>query len=324
MNILITGGAGFIGSHLTKFHLEKGDNVVVIDNLITGSKENIKDFLKNKNFKFIKQDLLTLNFSSKIKWLTFNLDLIYHLASPASPNHHSPISYHTLAKETMLVNTQGTLKLLELAKKHQAKFLFASTSEIYGNPLEHPQKESYFGNVNPIGPRSIYDEAKRFGETIVSYYWNKENVDARIARIFNTYGPNMRIDDKRMIVNFIYQALKNQPITIYGDGKQTRSLCYVADLVEGLYKLITKKGTNKQVINLGNPQEHTVLEYAQIIKKLTNSKSKIIFKEPLPIDDPEKRCPDITKAKQILNWTPKVSLIDGLNKTINYFKKNIL
>ncbi|MGB9883346.1 MAG: UDP-glucuronic acid decarboxylase family protein [Microgenomates group bacterium] len=316
MKVLIVGGAGFIGSHLTKFHLEKKDDVVVIDNLLTGSYENIKDFLKNKRFQFINDDILTFNFSL----LTFNFDLIYHLASPASPNHHSPISYHSLPRETMLVNTQGTFKLLDLAKKHQAKFLFASTSEVYGNPLIHPQKETYFGNVNPIGPRAVYDEAKRFAETIVSYYWRKEKVDARIARIFNTYGPKMRIDDQRMVVNFIRQALKNEPITIYGSGKQTRSLCFIDDLVDGLYKLMTEKNTNQQVVNLGNPEEHTVLEYAQVIKKLTNSKSKIIFKEPLPVDDPEKRQPDISKAKKLLNWQPKTNLEDGLKITINYYK----
>ncbi|GIW64121.1 MAG: NAD-dependent dehydratase [Patescibacteria group bacterium] len=319
MNVLITGGAGFIGSHLTKLHLKKGDYVIVIDNLSTGSKNNINELLNNKNFKFIHNDVLTFDF----KLLNFNLNLIYHLASPASPNHHSLISYHHLAKETMLVNTLGTLKLLELTKKHQAKFLFASTSEIYGNPLIHPQKEPYFGNVNPIGPRAVYDEAKRFGETLTSYFWNKEKVDARIARIFNTYGPNMRIDDKRMIVNFICQALKDEPITIYGNGKQTRSLCFVDDLIDGLFKLMINKNTKSEVVNLGNPEEHTILEYAQIIKKLTNSKSEIIFKEPLPADDPEKRCPDISKAKKLLSWQPKVSLIEGLKKTINYFK-NIL
>ncbi len=316
MKVLIVGGAGFIGSHLTKFHLEKKDDVVVIDNLLTGSYENIKDFLKNKRFQFINDDILTFNFSL----LTSNFDLIYHLASPASPNHHSPISYHSLARETMFVNTQGAFKLLDLAKKHQAKFLFASTSEVYGNPLIHPQKETYFGNVNPIGPRAVYDEAKRFGETIVSYYWRKEKVNARIARIFNTYGPKMRIDDQRMVVNFICQALKNEPITIYGNGKQTRSLCFIDDLVDGLYKLMTEKNTNQQVVNLGNPEEHTVLQYAQVIKKLTNSKSKIIFKEPLPIDDPEKRQPDISKAKKLLNWQPKTNLEDGLKITINYYK----
>jgi len=319
--ILITGGAGFIGSHLTKKLLEKNYQVIVVDNLITGSEKNIKEFKNNKNFTFIKAnvikplDNLLGNFSK--------INFIFHLASPASPNHKSPISYHQLALETMLVNTVGTLALLKLAKKNQAKFLFASTSEVYGNPLVHPQDENYFGNVNPVGPRSVYDESKRFGETLTSYFINKKGVDGRIARIFNTYGPNMRIDDKRMVVNFIIQALKNKKITIYGDGSQTRSLCYVDDLVDGLIKLMFNKNTNGQIINLGNPKEHKVLEYAKIIKRLTRSKSKIVFEEELPIDDPIKRKPEIKKAKKLLNWEPKTDLIKGLKKTINYFKKII-
>jgi len=316
--ILITGGAGFIGSHLTKKLLEKNYQVIVVDNLITGSEKNIKEFKNNKNFTFIKADV--------IKPLKHNLpkiNYIFHLASPASPNHHSKISYHNLAFETMLVNTLGTLELLKLAKKHQAKFLFASTSEVYGNPLVHPQNEDYFGNVNPVGPRAIYDEAKRFGETLTSYFVKKENIDGRIARIFNTYGPKMRVDDKRMAVNFIIQALKNEPMTIFGDGNQTRSLCYVDDLVNGLIKLIFNENTKGEVVNLGNPEEHTVMEYAQIIKKLTQSRSKIIFEEKLPVDDPIKRRPDIKKAKKLINWQPKISLTYGLKKTINYFKKII-
>jgi len=317
MTVLITGGAGFIGSHLTKKLLEKNYQVIVVDNLLTGSEKNIRDCKNNKNFIFIKEDVIKpLNNLPRI-------DYLFHLASPASPNHHSPISYHKLALETMLVNTTGTLALLKLAKEHQAKFLFASTSEVYGNPLVHPQKESYFGNVNPLGPRAVYDEAKRFGETITSYFIRKENVDGRIARIFNTYGPNMRVDDKRMVVSFITQALKNKPLTIFGDGNQTRSLCYIDDMIDGLIKLMLNLNTKGEVINLGNPEEHRVLEYAKIIKKLTNSTSEIVFKEKLPVDDPIKRCPDIQKAKKLLNWQPKTSLTKGLEKTINYFK-NIL
>jgi len=314
MNILITGGAGFIGSHLTKKLLKNNYQVIVVDNLITGCEKNIEEFKNNKNFTFIKADV--------IKPLTDlpKIDYLFHLASPASPNHQSKISYHQLALETMLVNTTGTLELLKLAKKHQAKFLFASTSEVYGNPLVHPQNEGYFGNVNPIGPRAVYDEAKRFGETLTSYFVKKEGVDGKIARIFNTYGPNMRVDDKRMVVNFITQALKNEPITIFGNGKQTRSLCYVDDLVDGLIKLMFNKNTYGEVVNLGNPEEHTVLEYAKIIKRLANSKSEIVFFEELPPDDPQKRKPDISKAKKLLNWEPKIGLEEGLKKTICYFK----
>ena len=317
INILITGGAGFIGSHLTKKLLEKNYQVIVVDNLITGSEKNINEFKNDKNFTFIKADVIKpLGDLPKI-------DYLFHLASPASPNHHSKISYHQLGFETMLVNTLGTLELLKLAKKHQAKFLFASTSEVYGNPLVHPQNEDYFGNVNPVGPRAVYDEAKRFGETLTSYFVKKENVDGRIVRIFNTYGPKMRVDDKRMVVNFITQALTNQPITIFGDGSQTRSLCYIDDLVDGLIKLMFNKNTCGEVVNLGNPEEHTVLEYAQLIKKLTQSKSEIVFEEKLPTDDPIKRKPDIKKAKKLLNWQPKTSLTEGLKKTINYFKNII-
>jgi Nucleoside-diphosphate-sugar epimerases len=314
MNILITGGAGFIGSHLTKKLLKNNYQVIVVDNLITGCEKNIEEFKNDKNFTFIKADV--------IKPLTDlpKIDYLFHLASPASPNHQSKISYHQLALETMLVNTTGTLELLKLAKKHQAKFLFASTSEVYGNPLVHPQNEGYFGNVNPIGPRAVYDEAKRFGETLTSYFVKKEGVDGKIARIFNTYGPNMRVDDKRMVVNFITQALKNKPITIFGNGKQTRSLCYVDDLVDGLIKLMFNKNTYGEVVNLGNPEEHTVLEYAKIIKRLANSKSEIVFFEELPQDDPQKRKPNISKAKKLLNWEPKIGLEEGLKKTICYFK----
>jgi len=314
MKIIVTGGCGFIGSHLVKKLLEENHFVIAIDNLISGDIENINPFKNKKNFLFIKADVIfPLKNIPKV-------DAIFHLASPASPNHHSPISFHHLGLETMLVNTVGTLELLKLAKKFDAKFLFASSSEVYGDPLIHPQKENYYGNVNPVGARSVYDEAKRFGETLTFYFFKKENVNARIARIFNTYGPNMRIDDKRMVVNFIVQALKNQPITIFGNGKQTRSLCYVEDLVEGLIKLMFGKNTKGEVVNLGNPEEHTVLEYAKIIKKLTSSKSKIVFEEPLPQDDPKKRKPDIEKAKRLLGWQPKTSLKEGLKKTIDYFK----
>lgn len=327
MKILVAGGAGFIGSHLCQRLIKENHQVICVDNLITGSISNIKDLLQNKNFSFIKHDVikpLNLKATPPLASGGVKIDAIFHLASPASPNHHSKLSYHHLPMETMLVNSIGTLELLKLAEKYRAKFLFASSSEIYGNPLEHPQKEEYFGNVSPIGPRSVYDESKRFGETLTAYFWRKKNLDARIARIFNTYGPNMQKEDKRMIVNFIVSALTGKPITIYGDGKQTRSLCFIDDMIEGLIRLMFYPNTNRQVINLGSPEEHTILEYAQLVKKITNSKSKIVFSEKMPEDDPIRRKPDISKAKKILDWAPAISLKEGLKRTIAYFKNLIL
>ncbi|MCA9372426.1 SDR family oxidoreductase [Candidatus Woesebacteria bacterium] len=314
MQILVTGGAGFIGSHLCKKLLENGDTVYCVDNLISGSKHNIEALMQNPRFIFINHDVIqSLNIDVEI-------DQMYHLASPASPNHHSKISYHALALETMLVNTTGTLELLNLAKKHDAQFLFASTSEIYGDPEVHPQPETYQGSVHTTGPRSVYDEAKRFGETIISYFWREHNVNARIVRIFNTYGPNMLVEDKRMIVNFILQALADKPLTVYGDGSQSRSLCYVSDTVEGLMRLMNYPDTSQEIVNIGAQEEHTVLEYAHMIKKLTNSKSEIVMSEQLPEDDPKQRQPDIAKAKKLLNWEPTVTLEHGLQKTIEYFQ----
>lgn len=318
MNItaLIAGGAGFIGSHLCKKLLEKNYHVICVDNLITSSKNNIRSLIPEKKFTFIKQDIL-----KKIT-ITSKLDFVYHLASPASPNHHSPISYHSLPYESMMANTVGTDNLLKIAEKHNAKFLFTSTSEIYGDPLEHPQKETYYGNVNTTGPRSVYDEAKRFGETITFYYWSKKNVDARIARIFNTYGPTMHKDDMRMILLFIQQALTSKPITIFGDGTQTRSLCYVDDIVKGLIRLMEYPHTKGQIVNLGSTDEHSVYEYAKLIKKLTKSKSPIYFSEPLPENDPRKRKPDISKAIQLLGWKPEIKLEEGLICLIQWVKKS--
>ncbi len=313
--IIVTGGAGFIGSHLCERLIQDGHEVVCIDNLLTGSQENISSLRDNERFSFFHYDVI--NPLPDIS----SVDAIFHLASPASPNKHSSLSYLSHPLETMLVNTQGTLHLLELAEKHQAKFLYASTSEVYGDPLVHPQKEEYRGNVSTIGPRSVYDESKRFGETITAYFWRERGVDARIVRIFNTYGPRMAKKDMRMISMFVLQALEGKPITIYGDGTQTRSLCFISDLVEGLVRLMFYPDTKGEVVNLGSTDEHTVLEYATLVKELTNSSSEIVFSEKLPTDDPMKRRPDISKAKKLLDWEPKVSLHEGLMQLINYYKQ---
>ncbi len=314
MKILISGGAGFIGSHLCERLLQQDNQVICVDTFITSSERNIAHLRDNKNFTFLKHDIINPLPAS------VSADAVFHLASPASPNFHSPISYHSLPMETMLANTTGTLELLKFSEKNNAKFLFASTSEVYGDPMEHPQNEEYRGNVSTIGPRSIYDEAKRFGETLTSFFWREKKVDARIIRIFNTYGPRMMAADMRMVVIFIQQALKNEPITIYGDGKQTRSLCYVDDTVDGLIDLMFKPNTTAQVVNVGSDQEHTIFEYATLIKNLVKSKSEIVLSEALPEDDPKKRRPDLSKAKKLLDWQPKVSLEVGLKKMIDYLK----
>jgi len=305
--ILVTGGAGFIGSHLCEYLLDKGNDVICMDNFFTGSKKNIKHLLAHENFELIRHDI--------IQPIYLEVDEIYNLACPASPVHYqfNPI-------KTIKTSTLGVINMLGLAKRCKAKILQASTSEIYGDPTEHPQKESYRGNVNCFGPRSCYDEGKRVAETLMFDYRNEHNVNIRIARIFNTYGPMMAKNDGRVVSNFIVQALQDEPITIYGDGRQTRSFCYVSDMVEGLYKLMNS--TFKEPVNLGNPNEITVLEIASKIKELTNSTSKIVFKD-LPVDDPTKRRPDISRAREILNWEPKVKLEDGLKKTIEYFKKEL-
>lgn len=311
---LVAGGAGLIGSHLCKSLLEDGYKVICVDNFISSNEENISHFKNNPNFSLLKHDIVNPLPNN------FKADFIFHLASPASPNHHSKISYHSLPLETMLANTTGTFELLKFAQKCSAKFLFTSSSEVYGDPLEHPQKEDYRGNVSTTGPRSVYDESKRFGETIIAYFVRDKGVDGRIARIFNTYGPGMLKEDKRMIVDFITQSLKAQPITIYGDGSQTRSLCFVDDMTDGLIKLIQTEDTKGEIVNLGSQNEHSVLEYAELIKQLTNSSSEIVFNENLPIDDPHRRKPDISKAQKLLDWSPKVNLEEGLLKTIAYFK----
>lgn len=307
MRIVITGGAGFIGSHLCDFFIQKGHSVVCVDNLITGNIANIEHLFGNPNFLFIKHDVTNyIHIPGKV-------DAVLHFASPASP-----VDYLNLPIQTLKVGALGTHKTLGLAKEKKSVFMLASTSEVYGDPEINPQKEDYWGNVNCIGPRGVYDEAKRFAEAMTMAYHRYHKVSIRIVRIFNTYGPRMRLNDGRVVPNFIYQALKNKPITVYGKGKQTRSFCYISDLVEGIYKLLF---TNYFFpVNLGNPTEMKIIDFAKMIKTITKSKSKIIFK-PLPVDDPRQRRPDISVAKKILKWEPKVSLEEGLTKTIHYFKK---
>lgn len=322
--VLVAGGAGFIGSHLCGQLLNKGYQVICVDNFITSDKKNINYLLQNPNFKFIEfditKDISTLNSLASLRSGQLStLNCIFHLASPASPNKKSPRSYINFPIETLLANSMGTHQLLELAKKFSSKFLFASTSEIYGDPAVSPQNEEYFGNVNPNGIRSVYDEAKRFGEAITMGYVRKYNLDARIIRIFNTYGPKMQVDDGRVVSNFINQAIKNEKITIYGKGLQTRSFCYISDMISGIMKAMFKDGTKGEVINLGNTDERKISELATMIKEMTNSASEIAY-EDLPEDDPKERKPDISKAKRILDWEPSVLLEDGLKKTIEYFK----
>lgn len=313
---IVSGGAGFIGSHLCERLVKRGNKVICLDSLLTGSQKNIAHLLSKSSFFYIKQDVSKLFVSRKFN----RIDEIYHLASPADPNIHSPLSYMNHPFETMQANTVGTWNMCELALKKNAKLSFASTSEVYGDPLVSPQAEDYRGNVSTIGPRSVYDESKRFGETIVMTFMREKKLNGRITRIFNTYGPKMNIDEGRAVVNFIRQAMTGQPITIYGDGKQTRSFCYIDDQIAGQIAVM-EQGTAGEVFNIGNPNEITILEFAQIIKKLTKSKSKIIFSQELPEDDPRQRKPEIEKAKKILNWEPKISLEEGLLETIKYFRE---
>lgn len=308
-NVLITGGAGFLGSHLCDRFIAEGDNVFCMDNFITGSPENIAHLMSNKKFKFIEYDVTNYIYISE------DLDYILHFASPASP-----IDYLKFPIQTLKVGSLGTHKALGLAKAKNATFLIASTSEVYGDPLIHPQNEEYWGNVNPVGLRGVYDEAKRFAEAMTMAYHRYHNVDTRILRIFNTYGPRMRINDGRAIPNFINQALNNEPLTVYGDGSQTRSVCYVDDLVEGIYRLLLSKENDP--VNIGNPDEITMLDLAKEIIEIINPNSAIIFKE-LPSDDPKIRKPDTTKATNLLNWSAKVNRNEGLKKTIEDFRKRL-
>lgn len=304
--VLITGGAGFIGSHLCEYFLNKEFEVICMDNLLTGDIKNIEHLFSNPDFIFVKQDV------TNYIHVPGNVDYVLHFASPASP-----IDYNNLPIQTLKVGALGTHKTLGLAKEKRARFLLASTSEVYGDPLVHPQNEDYWGNVNPIGPRGVYDEAKRFAEAMTMAYHRYHNVETRIVRIFNTYGPKMRINDGRAIPTFISQALKNEDITAFGDGSQTRSFCFVSDLVKGIYRLLMSD--YPYPVNIGNPNEMTITQLAKKVIEMTCSKSKIVYK-PLPEDDPKVRQPDITRARNILGWEPKVSLEEGLISTIEYFK----
>ncbi|MFP6598859.1 MAG: UDP-glucuronic acid decarboxylase family protein [Deltaproteobacteria bacterium] len=307
--VLVTGGAGFIGSHLCERFLERGDEVICVDNLLTGDRDNIAHLFGDRNFSFHDQNI------TEYIYVSGELDFILHFASPASP-----VDYLELPIQTLKVGSLGTHKALGLAKEKKARILVASTSEVYGDPLVHPQREDYWGNVNPIGPRGVYDEAKRFLEAMTMAYRRSHGVDTRIARIFNTYGPRMRMRDGRVVPNFICQALRGEPMTVYGKGDQTRSFCYVDDLVEGVVRLL--ESDEEEPVNLGNPAEMTILDFAVRIKELTGSAVDIVH-EPLPVDDPKVRQPDISKAKARLGWEPRVELEEGLGKAIEYFRAKL-
>ena len=309
MRAAITGGAGFIGSHLAEFLLERDWEIVCVDNLLTGAAENLAFARHNPHFQFNQQDVSE---RSKIKG---PVDYVLHLASPASP-----VDFPRLPIEIMKASSLGTLNALDLAGEKRARFLLASTSECYGDPEVHPQPEDYWGHVNPIGPRAAYDESKRFAEALTMAYHRVHGLDTKIARIFNTYGPRMRLDDGRAVPNFVGQALRGEDLTVYGDGSQTRSFCYISDLVEGLYALM--KSMENLPVNLGNPEEISILAFARRILALTGSKSEVVFK-PLPQDDPKQRCPDISRAKKLLGWQPKVPLEEGLQRTIAYYIQRI-
>ncbi len=306
MRIVVTGGAGFLGSHLCDRLLAEGHEVICIDNLITGSVANI-EHIRDKRFTFIQYDV------TNYLYVDGPVDFVLHFASPASP-----IDYLELPIQTLKVGSLGTHKALGLAKSKQAGFLLASTSEVYGDPLINPQHEEYWGNVNPIGPRGVYDEAKRFAEAMTMAYHTFHGVDTRIVRIFNTYGPRNRPNDGRVVPTFINQAIRNEPLTVFGEGRQTRSFCFVSDLIEGIYRLMSRSNEH-QPVNLGNPHEMTVMQFAELILELTGSKSKLVHK-PLPQDDPTVRRPDITKAKRLLQWEPGVDIREGLSRTIEYFR----
>ncbi len=308
--VLVTGGAGFIGSHLCDYLLARGERVLCVDNFITGSRRNIAHLLRHPCFRFKKHDI------SKPFRPGVRLKQVYNLASPASP-----VGYLRKPLETMLVGSYGVKNMLDLARKNRARFLQASTSEVYGDPKVHPQREDYWGNVNPIGLRSCYDESKRYAEALVMVYKRLYRLDTKLARIFNTYGPRMDLEDGRVVPNFVKQALLGRPLTVYGKGSQTRSFCYVSDLVEGLYRLMNSKHAGP--VNLGNPVECTVLSFAKKIRKAAGSRSKLVF-EPLPENDPTRRKPDISLARKLLRWKPRVSVDQGLKLTIDYFRQQLM
>jgi dTDP-glucose 4,6-dehydratase len=310
MRVLITGGAGFLGSHLCDRFLAEGHQVIAMDNLITGTTRNIEHLAGRDDFLFIKHDV------TNYIYVEGPLDAILHFASPASP-----IDYLELPIQTLKVGALGTHKALGLAMAKKACFLLASTSEVYGDPLRHPQQEDYWGNVNPIGPRGVYDEAKRFAEALAMAYHRAHGVETRIARIFNTYGPRMRLDDGRVVPNFVGQALRDEPLTVYGDGSQTRSFCYVDDLIEGIYRLLLSDEV--EPVNLGNPVEMSILDFAHMVNRLTGNKAGIVYEDYRIPDDPQVRQPDISKARQVLNWEPKVDLEEGLQETIGWFRKRV-
>jgi dTDP-glucose 4,6-dehydratase len=316
MRILLTGAAGFLGSHLTDRLIAEGHQVIGMDNFITGNHKNLEHLAGNENFSFIRHDV------SNFIFVPGKIDYVLHFASPASPNPASPLGYPNLPIQTMKAGALGTHNTLGVARAHNAKFLLASTSEIYGDPKEHPQKETYRGHVDPIGARSVYDEAKRFAEALTMAYHRFHNIDTRIVRIFNTYGPRMRLDDGRVVPNFIQQALRGEPLTIYGDGEQTRSFCYVDDLIEGIFRLMMTDF--HEPVNIGNPSETSIIEFAEIVNELIDNKAGTVIKIAKRLgNDPQRRQPDITRAREIIDWEPKISLKEGLTKTIPYFKDKL-
>ncbi len=317
MRVLVAGGAGFIGSHLCESLLAAGHEVIAVDNFATGRPANVAHLAEHPRFTLVRADV-----NEPLPESVPPVERIYHLASPASPNAESPRSYLQLPLETAAVNTAGTRRLLERARRDGARFLFASTSEIYGDPEVHPQPETYRGNVSTTGPRAVYDEAKRFGETLVAAYHRAYGVDARIVRIFNTFGERMDPEDGRVVVNFIIQALRGEPLTIYGDGTQTRSFCYVADLVRGLIAVMEAEGMAGEVFNLGNPDERTIADFAATIQRICGVTLPVEHR-PLPTDDPTRRCPDIAKARRLLGWSPQVGLEEGLRRTLPYFRDEL-
>ena len=309
MRAVVTGGAGFLGSHLCDLLIEKGWEILCMDNLVTGSDANVSHLLSHPRFRFVRQDV------TRYIEVPGPVDAVLHFASPASPP-----DYLKLPIQTLKVGALGTHNALGLALAKKAKFMQASTSECYGDPEVSPQPESYWGRVNPIGPRGVYDEAKRFAEALTMAYHRSHGLDTRIVRIFNTYGPRMRLNDGRALPNFLYQALSGEPITVYGDGKQTRSFCYVSDLLDGIYRLLDSE--EHEPVNIGNPHEITILEFAERVRRLVGATTPIVFR-PLPQDDPKQRCPDITKARRILHWEPKVNLEEGLKLTYEYFRQKV-